>query len=298
VHKLQTMSQQWYEPLKLTEWFRRTFSFLNLCVLILTALFIFSEFRFDWCENLIGNYLTTTNEIRPEKGAIWEAGKQTSQAHEYLKDIVDKQQDTKRSVMEAVSFAQLSERILPGEWVHIEKSHFKRLYLSVPSAFSGKMIQAVKLFWLLSSEAVDRIFCEGMMGGFKIYFLDSENRVIEMIALEQPEIQEIEKSKKPFEGGLESLNRFEGRIYPANVFFNALFALSANIGPDDLILNPETLLKEEGKVTRVCIWNEASLGHIRLGFEFEENGNRKVVFVKGREWAVWQLSINLKGVEN
>ncbi len=292
------MNQQWYEPLKFSEWLKRAFSFLNLSALIFTAVFVFSEFRFDWCEKMIGNYLVTTNDTRPEKGAIWKAGKQTSDAHKYLKDIINKQQDTRRSVMDAVSFVQLSERILPGEWVRLEKDHFKKLYLAVPETFAGKMIQTLKLFWLLSSDTVDRVFCEGMMGGFKIYFLDSENRVMEVITLDKSEILEIENSKKPYEGGLESLEGFEGRIYPAQMFFKALFTLSSDIGADDMIVNPELLLKESGKVTRVGIWNEASLGFIRLGFEFEENGTRKVVFVKGREWAVWQLSINLKGAEN
>ncbi|MCP4022401.1 MAG: hypothetical protein GY729_11205 [Desulfobacteraceae bacterium] len=292
------MNQQWYEPIEFSEWVKRAFSLFNIGIVIFTAVFMFSEFRFDWCEKYIGSYLASTNDGRPEKGAIWKAGKQTSDAHRFLKEIVTQQQNAKRNVMEADTFAQLSSRILPGEWVQLEKDHFKKLYLSLPESFAGKMMTSIRLFWLLSSQSVDRIFCEGVMEGLKIYFLDAENRVLEMISLEKQEILEIENSKKPLEGRLETIKGFEGRIYPADVFFNALFALSANIGSDDLIVNPEVLLKEEGKVTKVGIWNEANLGYIRLGFEFEYLNTRKVVFVKGREWAIWQLSINLKGDEN
>ncbi|MBU2454693.1 MAG: hypothetical protein KJ668_15405, partial [Proteobacteria bacterium] len=66
----------------------------------------------------------------------------------------------------------------------------------------------------------------------------------------------------------------------------------------DLIVNPEALLAQEGKITRVGIWNEAENGYIKLGFEFQEKNSTQVVFVKGREWAVWQVSLNLKGEEN
>ncbi len=69
------MIQHWYEPLSVTEWFKRVFSILNIAVFVVTAVFIFSEFRFDWFEHVVGSYLSSTNEIRPEKGIIWETGK-------------------------------------------------------------------------------------------------------------------------------------------------------------------------------------------------------------------------------
>jgi len=90
---------------------------------------------------------------------------------------------------------------------------------------------------------------------------------------------------------------FLGRIYSAENFFNALFKLSSDIIPD-LIVNPESLLKQDGKIINIGIWNIAENGYIKLGFEFEANGENQVVFVKGREWAVWQLSLNLKGEAN
>ncbi len=81
-------------------------------------------------------------------------------------------------------------------------------------------------------------------------------------------------------------------------FFDTLFKLPADIIPD-LIVNPESLLKQEGKIINIGIWNEAENGYIKLGFEFEKTGGGKqVVFIKGREWAVWQLSLNLRGEGN
>ena len=291
------MIQQWYEPLNLSEWLRRTFSFLNIAVFIITATFIFSEFRFDWFENLVGSYLASTNESRPETGAIWETGKQTSNAHEYLNKIISKKEDARQNVHQASTFFDLASGILPGEWVTLEKQQFKALYLTIEKSAALKIIEPAQLVWLLNGSSLDRIFCEGITGGIKIYFIDSENRVIKQIDLRKEDILDIENGEKPVSGELADMDGFLGRIYPAKNFFDALFKLPDDIIPD-LMVNSETLLKQDGKIINIGIWNEAQNGYIKLGFEFEEKGGKQVVFVKGREWAVWQLSLNLKGDEN
>jgi len=291
------MIQQWYEPQNFTEWLKRTFSFLNIAVFIITATFISSELRFDWFENLVGSYLASINEIRPEAGAIWETGKQTSNAHEYLNEIISKKEDTRQNVHKASSFSHLVSGVLPGEWVTLEKQQFRTLYLTLERSTALKIIEPGQLLWLLKGSSLDRIFCEGITGGIKIYFVDSENRVIKQIDLKKEVIAEIENGEKSVPGELSGMEGFLGRIYSAENFFNALFKLSSDIIPD-LIVNPESLLKQDGKIIKIGIWNIAENGYIKLGFEFEANGENQVVFVKGREWAVWQLSLNLKGDED
>jgi len=291
------MIRQWYEPQNFSEWLKRAFSFLNIIIFIVTATFIISEFRFDWVENLVGSYLATTNEFRPETGVIWETGKQTFNAHEYLNKIISKKEDAKQNVHQSASFSALAAGILPGEWVTLEKQQFKELYLTLDKSLAIKIIEPAQLVWLLKGSVLDRIFCEGIQGGIKIYFIDSENRVIKQIDLKKDDIIEIENGEKAVSGELTKMDEFSGRIYPANHFFNALFKLPPDIIPD-LLVNPEALLKQDGKIVNVGIWNEALNGYIKLGFEFEEKNGRKIVFIKGREWAVWQLSLNIKGDEN
>jgi len=288
------MIRQWYEPLNFSEWLKRTFSFLNIAVFIITATFIFSEFRFDWFENLVGSYLVSTNEFRPETGAIWETGKQTSNAHEYLNKIISKKEDARQNIHQSSTFSDLASSILPGEWVTFEKQQFKTLYLTSEKPVALEIIKPAQLVWLLNSSSLDRIFCEGIKGGINIYFIDSENRVIKQIDLKKKDILEIENSEKSVSGELADMEGFLGRIYPAKNFFAALFKLSSDIIPD-LMVNPEALLKQDGKIINIGIWNVAENGYIKLGFEFKEKGSKQVVFVKGREWAVWQLSLNLKG---
>jgi len=288
------MARYWYEPLSYSEWFKRIFSFLNIALFLLTAIFFISEFRFDWFEKLVGSYLVSTNALRPETGVVWEIGKQTTNAHEYLETIVNKKEDIRQNANKAGSFSELVSSLLPGEWVTLEKQQFKSLYLSLEKSSSLKIIDPASLVWLLNGSNLDRIFCEGVKGGIKIFFIDSKNRVIKEIELQKEEIVEIENADRPVTGILTDMPGFQGRIYPTRIFFDALLKLPAEIIPD-LMVTPEDLLRQEGKLVRVGIFNEAVNGYIKLGFEFEAPGGDQVVFLKGREWAVWQLSLNLKG---
>ncbi len=290
------MIRRWYEPSNFSEWLKRTLSFLNITVFVISTMFFISELRFDWFENLVGSYLVSTNDSRPKTGVIWETGKHTSNAHEYLNTIINKKEDAQQSVYEASSFSNLVSDILPGEWVTLDKSHFKSLYLTLEKSMAAKLINPAQLIWLLKGSSLDRIFCEGITGGVKIYFIDSENRVIKQMTLENKDIAETENSEQALPGQLDDMEGFAGRIYPARQFFDAVFKLPSDILPD-LIANPEILLVQKGKLVRIGIWNVTQNGYIKLGFEFKTESENQVLFINGREWAVWQLSIHLKGDE-
>lgn len=288
------MIRNWYDPASFSEWLKRVFSLLNLTVLMLTAIFVFSEFRFNWIETVVGRYLASTNESRPKTGAIWETGKQTSSAHAYLNKIIDQQKNVKQTAESAQSFSNLASGLLPGQWVTLEKDQFKSLYLSLEPVAAAGFMEPAALVWLLNGRDLERIFCEGIENGIKIYFIDSQNRVIQQIDLSHNDIQDLETSEKAVIGNLSDIEEFTGRIYPAKNFFDAVFNLPKDMIPD-LMQNPQTLLKQNGQMTRVGIWNAADNGYINLGFEFETGDETKVLLLKGREWAVWQLSLSLKG---
>lgn len=284
---------QWYDPPTVNEYLRRTFSVLNISVLVLTCIFAAAEFRYNWCENLLGRYLATTNQNRPETGAIWKTGEMASSAKNYLKDIVSKQKATRLHVQKSESFLEIAKGLMPGEWINIEKEHFKKLYLELSDPLAEKILNPVKMIWLLNGPELDRIFIEGEQKGIRIYFLNTANKVLKRVHLDMKLLDQFEKKSLSIQASLEEFDGFTGRIYKASPFFRAVM----NLPPDmmgDLIGNPSILLEEKGRIVRAGIWNEAKEGYIRLGFEFVHESVHKVVFVKGREWAVWQLSINLK----
>ncbi|WP_022667247.1 hypothetical protein [Desulfospira joergensenii] len=288
------MIHNWYDPPGFSEGLKRAFSFFNLGILIFSFLFVFSEFRFDWCEKLLGAYLLSNNDSRPEKGAVWEAGHDTLDAFQSLTDIISRQETARQSVRDAESFAGLASSLGSGEWVIIEREEFQRFYRSLPPSAARKIIDPARLVWLLKGATVDRIFCEGGSRGIQIYFIDAQNRVVQQLDLDRESLSALQQGPVPEKGYLEDLESFSGRIYPADEFFRAAFKLPPDM-ISDLIQEPELLLDQKGVIQRVGIWNQAENGNIRLGFEFEDQGETRVLFVQAREWAVWQLGLILKG---
>lgn len=282
----------WYEPTKIGEWLRRLFSFTNLLILCTATTLVISELRFDWCELMIGRYLASLNSSRPETGAVWKAGEQSSRAHNFLKNIIQERENAARYAQEATSFAELASGILPGQWANIDKEHFKRLYLAIPAAEASELIPSAELVWLFVGGSLSRIFCEGKPYGLEIFFLNSENRVLRQLTMNKNNMEKIERHEAIFKGTLDQIPEFAGRIYPAANFFKALLSLPQDIIPD-LITTPQKLLNEPGMLTKAAIWNEAVAGYIKLGFEFKNNKKSVVVFIRAREWAVWRLSNNL-----
>ncbi|MBF0259394.1 MAG: hypothetical protein HQK62_11245, partial [Desulfamplus sp.] len=227
----------WYEPTKTGEWLRRIISFSNLLILCIATVLVISELRFDWCELMIGRYLASLNSSRPETGAVWKAGEQSSRAHTFLKNIIQERQNAARYAQEATSFAELASGILPGQWANIDKDHFKRLYLAIPPAAASELIPPADLIWLFGRGTLTRIFCEGKPYGLEIFFLNSENRVLRQITMNKTKMEKVEKNEATFKGTLEQIPEFKGRIYPAELFFKVLLELPQDIIPD-LITTP------------------------------------------------------------
>ena len=149
---------QWYQPFKISEYLKRIFSIINLTFFIAFTALVFAEFEFNWCEHMIGNYLKTLNNKRPETGTVWKTDEQTSNAHTYLNTIVNKQINVSLAAGKATSFTQLALKIVQGQWVKFDKEYFKKLYLNLPDSIASQIIQSSELIWLFSNPDLSRIF--------------------------------------------------------------------------------------------------------------------------------------------
>ena len=287
---------QWYEPLTMTAWFKRIFSILNLIVVICTSVFIFSEFKYNWCEHLLGVYLVSINDTRPEKGTIWETGDKTSKANSHLKKIIDKQQVTKQNALNSSSLMELASGITPGGWINLDIDRFKQLYMKLPKYTADRLIPSAKLLFLLNDPNLDRIFIEGQEDkSLKIFFLNSDNLVLDQIKLNKQMFEAPESSTQfIMKSSLDDFVQFKDRIYSAKQFFKAMTDLSFD-KVKDLIENPDILLEKNGRIVRVGICNETKDGYIQLGFEYKDKAQTNVLLINGREWVVWELVIGLKG---
>ncbi len=291
-------------------------------MVIMLVITMVSEWQTDWCEHLVGGYLASMNEKRPETGTVWETGDRTDTAKSYLKTITDSRKEANRYAREASSFIQLASGILPGQWTHITKTHFEQLYLALPEPTAASLIPPLELVWLFNGTTVDKIFCEGKPHGLDIYFLAPENRVIKQISLSRATVAALDQDNTVFNGPLEAIPDFNGPVYPAARFFKVALTLATDT-LSEVILRPERLLPDRGIFSRVGIWPDVPSGlyespanqeglsslvvgrpgsksrfargsYIKLGFEVQGPRGTLVIFANGRQWAVQKLVRQLR----
>ena len=290
------MMTYWHESTHIERWFRGMLSPLHLLMVIILVTTGVSEWQMSWCEHLVGAYLASSNDKRPEIGTVWETEDRTTTAQSYLKTITDSRKEATRYAREASSFIQLASGILPGQWTHISKTHFKQLYLALPEPTAAELIPTLELVWLFNGTGMDKIFCEGKAHGLDIYFLTPENRVVRQMSLSRATVADLDQDSTVFKGTLEDIHDFAGTIYPANQFFKASLTLPPET-LSELIIRPERLLPDRGKISRVGISPGQTSAYMQMGFEVHGSRGNMVIFTKGRNWAVKQLLQRLTGRE-
>ena len=283
---------KWAEPKHAGEWALRLFSPLSACILLLLLTLFITELRFDWAEQLLGRYLITTNGARPESGAIWEVGRQARTARKTLDQIVTDRQSVQNEARGAESLSALAAGIQPGQWVMLTPGHFRKLYLKLPPAAAREMIEPRTLLALDAGGLWDRTYCEKAGEGLTVYLLDRGDRVLRQLTvaaeLLAPPIT-VEAA-----GALEERLAFRGRIHSAGRFFDTLSLLGPEVG-EAILPRPELLLGQEGRIGRVGISGEVERGFVPVGFEISVGARKRVVVLKGRDWAVFRLQAALTG---
>ena len=276
------------EPRNFREWATRVFALRPVVLILLILGIVISELRFDWAEQVLGSYLVTTNAQRPESGSIWEVGHRTVTARQTLEQLITDRQSTQREARGAATFTQIAASLPPGQGVMLSSEHFRRLYLTLPGAIAHEIVAPFELLRLVSDEHWIRTYLENEDYGLKIYLLNPENRVLQELKIPSQLLYQIKRVELALQGTLEDLPTFENRIYPAERFFKALYSLpEEDLG--SVVPQPERLLGTPGRIVRVGISDEAVSGYIELGFEIEDGTRRRVILLKGREWAVWIL---------
>jgi hypothetical protein len=278
----------WTEPKNLSEWAQRLFSTRTLMMSMLLLVLVISELRFDWMEQTLGSFLVSTNATRPESGAIWEIGKQTQTAHQAIEKIVTDRRTSYREAENATSFKQIAATIQPEEWLLVPPDLFRKLYLELPPEVAQEIIPSFELLELINNRDWERTYFEKDGDGLNIYMLDKDNRVLKRLPISPDLLYMMADSDVAFGKNLDNFPIFEGRIYPADLFFHVLKDLTAELR-DGVIRRPEHLLRVPGNIVRIGISDETISGFIQIGFEIESGAQQMVILVRGHEWAVWRL---------
>lgn len=286
--------KDWARPNTVHQWLKRLFGLQAIFCGLLVVLLAVSELRFDWIEQAVGAYLTTTNDQRPQIGAIWEKGRQASTARQALQQIVTDRQANQREALSAATFKQLAQRIPDGQGTMLSPDHFRRLYLKLPVEIAREIISPIELLSLFSQASWERAYFEKDAGDLKVYLLDAENRVLKQMVIPPDLLFYMDRKDVLTAATLADLPQYDNRIYPGDRFFKTLAGL-----PDDIrkgvLPHPERLLSLAGRVRRVGISDEATSGFIEIGFEISDGTRQEVLRFQGQEWAVWHIRAILEG---
>ncbi|NNG01803.1 MAG: hypothetical protein HKM93_20625 [Desulfobacteraceae bacterium] len=283
----------WSEPKDFREWARRTFTFRPLIVVLLALGICVSELRFDWMETVIGAYLTTTNSLRPESGNIWEVDHQTVTARTALEQIITDRQSVQNDIRGAESLSQILAQIPKDQGIMISTDHFCRLYFNLPQIIAEEIVSPFSLLKIAAQGDWDRVYFDTTGDLLNIYMLNRSNQVLYQLEVVPDLIYHIERGEVAFDGTLENLADFTGRIYDARLFFETVELLEPEV-KNGIIAQPAGLLEISGRIARVGISDEVKTGGIELGFEFQTVDGSKVYFIRGNEWDVWRLKRHLE----
>jgi hypothetical protein len=278
----------WAEPRDFKEWTQRAFGLRPILIVMLVGCILILELRFDWMERILGAYLVTTNFERPETGSIWEKSHRTRTARQTLEQILTDRQALQREARSAETFAQIAVNVTSGKGVMLSADHFRKLYLRLVPAIAQEIISPFELLGLASDGHWHRTYLEKSGSGLMIYLLDDSNRVLRQLEMNSALLSFMERGETASAESLDQLPIFKNRIYPADRFFNALADFPEDVRRS-MVPHPEALLAVSGQIVRVGISDETLSGFIELGFEILSGTQRRIVLVRGHEWAVWRL---------
>jgi hypothetical protein len=151
-----------------------------------------------------------------------------------------------------------------------------------------EIIPSFELLELFNNRNWERTYFEKDGEGLNIYMLDKENRVLRRLPISPDLLYVMAESDMAYGSKLDSFPVFEGRIYPADLFFQVLKDLTPEVR-DGVIRRPEHLLRVPGNIVRVGISDETISGFIQIGFEIESGAQQMVILMRGHEWAIWRL---------
>jgi hypothetical protein len=284
----------WYLPTQAQLLMRRWLSLRAMILALVILGLLVTEFRLNWIEAMLGRYLVSTNDGRPQSGAIWDQGQQSQMARETLATYMDQRQAAQREARQATTMGQVVGNLDNGGTAMISAAHFIELYLKLPPVLANELISPYALLSQLSSGQWQRVYFDRKDDQLHIFFLDAGNQVLQQMAIGTSLLTQIQRGEVAINGRLEQLSDLGGEIYPAERFFSAL----NNLPPDvqkAVIANPEDLLRVSGDLVRVGISSNAYSDTVDLGFEIRSAQGTKVLLMQARRGAVREVQRALSG---
>ncbi len=247
-----------------------------LCGFLLVAL---TEAGTHFIETAAGAYLNWRNADREAWGTLWEKDTQTREATRQLEEETTEAARLRHEAEAVGSFADLAALIPENSGVPLSPEKTVQLFRDMPASLQPYLIDPSRLTELFWSGEWKRSAAWRRGEGSVIYLIDDRNRIITEIPLTVDILNAAAECGRIQAGGLNTLSRFAGRLFPAERFLNEFYK-----APEDLrhkLVNPPELLLSLAKpLTQVGLSPADSTSGIgRVGFESEtDSGAVTVVY--------------------
>ena len=278
----------WSEPQDMKSWILKGISLHGAVLFLVILSIVISEVRFSWVEMLVGRYLAVTNSRRPESGNVWEQGRLKQVATQTLELMVTKKLTAQREAHDAVSFAQLVDRLTESQGIMISAAHFKTLYTKIPNTAARALFSPILMLRISAEKSWERVYLERENNQVGIYLLDHGNNVLSYTTMPEAQIGATGIQSPVLTGTLDDRPEYAGRVYPADRFFMALGALDPET-QRAVLARPEDILAADGVPERVGISDEVNADMIRMGIEVKTPQGTQLLIAEGQAWAVGKV---------
>lgn len=223
-----------------------------------------SEFKWQWIEKIVGDYVIHHNEELVPEGAFWHQVERARMALNLRSAEQEELEHLKRLTEAANSFSELYHLIPSGGYLYISSSKFVSLYLALPDSLRSQIVSPGELTELYHRSDWGK--CLIYMRDHQPWgiFVDSHNRPL------RPEVPlPWARGEEALSTAIRSLDEeiaYRGRIYDGEKFLQYLMVLDDE-DRERLFTDPLFLLRIPKPLERVGLAEPDSQGWGKIAFE-------------------------------
>ena len=277
-------------------WFYQILNLNFLVIFSLTLVIILIEVKFDVMEKMTGDFLRWNNHNRQKLGRLWDVKQQSVAAMGQLNELVIDKEEKRKKIETIENFGKLFEFLKTDRLIQLTKEQFVKIYNSLPSAISGKIIDPYNLINFFHRSDWIKTFVFQKETGIEIVMVDGLYGVLKSILISEKDASYLVNFGKTVSTSLEGIEELSSRIYDVSEFMDALSQMRED-EQDKIIYNPYNFLRWGSRLKRVGISEISEDNLVQIGFEIHTLNKKEVVIVYVDDFLITSLIQHLSGEE-
>lgn len=262
-----------------------------LVVLIALVIALYSEFRYNATEVILGNYLVLHNADREKIGRIWEQAKKSEEAKASLEQLALDKNIVSSDKLTFQNFKEVAAILGQTDSLFLAKDRFIDLYLKVPETAKEKILSPAELLRLEYLSNWYRVFITRSEKSAQLFFVDTDNMILRERELSLDAFANLNSHFDTIlEGKLVDYSHFRSQIYSRSYYFESLYRLTTE-SRDIFLHNASAFLKFGQKLQNVGISDTSKDGYIEIGYEVLDKGKRKIYVDKVEDYYILDLIV-------